>query len=66
VQIQNYSGENKDRNPYNHSAQDGYEYINQTYLFNHTKASVAFAGHLLGPIALEYKIRLPLMWAYKY
>lgn len=66
VQIQNYKGVNKDRNPYNHTPQDTYDYINHDYMFEQIKATTAFAGHLTEPIAFEYKIRLPMIRFYKY
>jgi len=58
VQIQDYHG---DINPNNHSATDIYTNINQAYFYEQMKATVAIAGHLSEPIALEHKIRLPLL-----
>ena len=63
VQIQDYHG---DRNPYNHTIEDTYNNINQDYLYEQVKANIVFAGLLTEPIAFNHKIRLPLIWGYKY
>jgi hypothetical protein len=55
-----------DRNLYNHTPDDTYEHINHNYVFEQVKATTAFAGVLAEPIAFEHKIRLPLIWGYKY
>jgi hypothetical protein len=65
VQIQNYKGVDKDRNPYNHTPQDTFEYINQDYFFEQVKATTAIAGHLLGPINQVRRLILPYLRANK-
>jgi hypothetical protein len=63
VQIQDYHG---DLDPHNHQVLDSYGNINQDYLFEQIKATTAIAGHLTDPIVFEHRIRLPLIWVFKF
>jgi hypothetical protein len=49
VQIQNYKGADKERNPYNHTAQDSFAYINPDYFLEQMKATTAIAARLAIP-----------------
>jgi hypothetical protein len=52
-----------DRNPYNHTPQDTYEFVNQDYFFEQVKATTAMAGHLLDPITQVRRLLLPYLRA---
>lgn len=69
MQIQKYKnveGDPEDRNPNNHTIDDTYDKVNQTYFFEQVKATTAFAGHLAEPISFAFRIHLPLVWVFKY
>ena len=63
VQIQNYKGELKERNPYNHTSQDSIAHMNLDYWLEQVKATTAIAGQLAVPIAVEKTmVFLPIIW----
>lgn len=61
VQIQDYHG---NRNPYNHTPQDTYEFINQNYFIEQIRATVAIAYRLAVPVPISGPGRafLPLIF----
>ncbi len=60
MQIQKYTGEGAELNPYNHTAQDSFAHINTGYLFEQTKATTAITAELLGVNRLENRVFLPV------
>jgi hypothetical protein len=62
VQIQKYKGEGNDRNPYNHTEQDTFAYVNPAYLVEQIKATTAMAGQLAMPLATNNSLHFSLYW----
>ncbi len=60
MQIQKYTGDQAELNPYNHTAQDSIAYINTAYLFEQTKATAAIAAELLDIHELTNRVFLPV------
>ena len=60
MQIQKYTGDQAELNPYNHTAQDSFAHINTNYVFEQTKATTVITAKYLSAQELNNRVFMPV------